>query len=317
MKYTQFVEKMHQSIQACLNREQIVSVVEVPKNNGIVFTGISIRKENENVSPTIYLESFYREYCRGVSIEELTKSFLNIYEEKKQTEIPDVCFFHDYDKVKTRLAVKLVNKAKNQKLLQQMPYKDFLDLAIVFYCQIGETALGNATVAIRNEHIEKWKVDPDTLLRDALENTKRILPPQITKMEEIIQEFLGDEFHHDDLADRRMCEEGHVFPRLEGVPTFEITPMMVLTNSRKYLGAVGMIYDDVLENFGKELKDDFYILPSSIHEVILIPQSFIWDERELKNMVKEVNETQLDPEDILADSVYYYDRVRKTVIRCM
>lgn len=315
MEYTQFVEEMHKRIQFSLPKDETATIVKVNKNNGVLLQGIIIRKENEAVSPTIYLDYFFKEYCIGASLEELTTAFLKLYEEKRHANIPDVQFFNDYQEVKKRLAVKLVNKEKNKEMLKDMPYVEFLDLAIIFYCQIGETSFGNATVAIHWEHVKKWNVNVDILYADAMENTKRISPPTIIKMNDILQEFLEEQKTCDstefDFADSSQ------FPRLEGAPVLEFSPMLILTNERKYYGAVGILFEDVLEKFARQIGDDFYILPSSIHEVILIPQAEIWDERELRNMVKEVNATQLDMEDILADSVYYYDRVKKTIIRCI
>ena len=99
---------------------------------------------------------------------------------------------------------------------------------------------------------------------------------------------------------------------MEGVaeknPDLGGIPLLVLTNSRRYLGAACILYRGVLERFAKKLGENLYILPSSVHEVILLPETKVNSSKNLLRMVMEVNRTQLAPEEVLSDTVYYYDR---------
>ena len=92
--------------------------------------------------------------------------------------------------------------------------------------------------------------------------------------------------------------------------------MYVLSNQKRVFGAAGLLYDRVLSDAGVRLEDDFYVLPSSVHEVILVPDHVAGSEKELRIMVHEVNHTQVEPEEILSESVYHYDRKKHSLSIC-
>ena len=87
--------------------------------------------------------------------------------------------------------------------------------------------------------------------------------------------------------------------------------MYVLGNERKLFGAAVMLYDGLLEKMSEIIGGDFYLLPSSLHELILIPDEGREKGGDLWKMVCEINETQVEPEDVLTDSVYYYSGKNK------
>ena len=89
------------------------------------------------------------------------------------------------------------------------------------------------------------------------------------------------------------------------------TPMYVLTNRKRCNGAACVLYEQVLENFAKKINDNLYILPSSVHEVIMIPASFAGKASQLREMVEEINATQVEDEEVLSDSVYFFNRMTK------
>ena len=129
----------------------------------------------------------------------------------------------------------------------------------------------------------------------ASENTRRILPPVVKNMDQMIFEELG-------------CPEDFELPEF---PPEE--QMWVLTNSHKMLGAASLIYEEQLHFLAQKLDSDLYILPSSLHEVILLSTKMTENPSELAEMVAEVNEEQVDLEDQLSNNVYHYDKAfRKT-----
>lgn len=310
MNYSQFIIKVKNNLQERLGAEVTVETINVPKNNGVVMQGIAIRRPGEKVVPTIYMEQFYADYLEGRDLEDILEDFLDIYEEQGVFQTPDVDFYKDYEKVKTRLALKLVGREKNREMLAEMPHRDFLDMAVIFYCLVDSPAAGTAAILIKNAHMKNWAVSEEQLYEDALINAERMLPGTIRTMEELLSRIvLEDEIP---LWDWKQNDQED-FPKLEGVPgkngqPGEI-PLLILTNSRRYLGASCILYRGLLARFAKKTGENFFILPSSVHEVILLPESKVKSSKNLLRMVVEVNRTQLAPEEVLSDAVYYYDRV--------
>lgn len=307
MNFSQFIVKVKENLQERLGAEVVVETISVPKNNGVVMQGIAIRKPGEKVVPTIYMERFYMDYLEGRDMRDILEDFLELYEEQDGIETPDVDFYKDYEKVKTKLALKLINKEKNKEMLAEMPHRDFLDMAVVFYCLMDSPSAGTAAILIRETHMKNWGISTEVLYEDALANAEKMLPGTIRTMEELLSRMvLEDEFPVWE------WKEQEDFPKLEGVaeknPDLGGIPLLVLTNSRRYLGAACILYRGILERFAKKLGENLYILPSSVHEVILLPETKVNSSKNLLRMVMEVNRTQLAPEEVLSDTVYYYDR---------
>ena len=309
MNYSQFIIKVKEDLQERLGAEVTVETISVPKNNGIMMQGIAIRRPDEKVVPTIYMERFYVDYLEGRDMEDILEDFLEIYEEQGEIETPDVDFYKDYERVKTRLALKLVNREKNKKMLEEMPHRDFLDMAVIFYCLVDSPLAGTAAILIKESHMKNWGISAEDLYEDALTNAERMLPGTIRTMEELLSRMvLEDEIPVWEWREEK--QEG--FPKLEGVavesPSASGIPLLVLTNNRRYLGAACILYRGILEKFAKKLGENLFILPSSVHEVILLPETKVNSSKNLLRMVIEVNRTQLAPEEVLSDTVYYYDR---------
>lgn len=309
MNYSQFMIKMKECLRERLGETVEVEMVSVPKNNGVVMQGIALRRPGEKIVPTIYTEGFYADYLEGRDLEDILEDFLEIYENQDEAETPDVNFYSDYGKVKKRLALKLVNREKNREMLAEMPHKEFLDMAVIFYCLVDSPLAGAAAILVKEAHRKNWGVTEEELYEDALANAEKMLPGTIRSMEEILSRMMMEEDMPD--WDRRK-EEQEDFPGLEGIcgenRKFDGIPLLVLTNSRRYLGAACILYRGLLAGFAKELGKNLYILPSSVHEVILLPEDMVNRSENLLRMVTEVNRTQLAPEEVLSDAVYYYDR---------
>lgn len=308
MNYAQFIIKVQEGLQERLGEEASVDMLHISKNNGIMLQGIAIRRPGEKVVPTIYLEGYYQDFLDGRDMEDILEDFLAIYEEQGEVEPPDFRFYQDYEQVKKKLALKLVNKEKNKEMLAEMPYKEFLDMAVVFYCLTENPITGTAAILVKDTHRQQWGITVDELYEDALKNAERMLPGCIKTMEEMLSKMVLEE--DIPIWDWNGIEQED-FPKLEGVmedsPMFEQMPLLILTNRRRYLGASCILYKGLLEQFAKSLRNNFFILPSSIHEVILIPENKVQNVKNLLQMLMEVNRTQLSPEEVLSDTVYYYD----------
>ncbi len=316
MKYQIFKNQIIEKTKEHFHGEINISIREVTKNNGIVLTGLTFSKKNINISPTIYLDCFYEEYCRGKNIDEIVEEITMIYEQSKMKENLDMEFFTNYDKAKNNIVYKLINYEKNKGMLEDVPHRRFLDLAVVYYYVVEREEFSRATILIRNNHLDIWKVSPDEIYGVASVNTPRLLKYTVSGMLEVLSEWEEDVLCRCKNR-RRRCygkECGSPDDYMKNCVRKDETGMYVLSNTERLNGAVSILYSGVLEAFAKKLGKDFYILPSSIHEVILIPDENNIEKRKLEEMVHEVNMTQLEPEEYLSDTVYYYSTKCKKVV---
>lgn len=284
MNYQEFVGSVTGFLRESLPGGTRLQLIPLEKNNGIIMDGLSVRKEGKRVAPMIYLDSYYREYLDGRSLRGICDQILECCEDSDFEEHFDVDFFREPERVRPTVAYRLINYEKNRELLQEIPHLPFLDLAVIFYSLLTDTPVGHATVLIRNSHLELWGKNTSWLYEAAKENTEKLLPKRLVSMEDMIYEL----------------SEGKQEPEYAGVP------MYVLTNSRKSFGAACLLYDGVLGECFRRLEESYYLIPSSVHEVILIPASAVGDSRELCTLVQEMNRTQVRSTEVLSDTVYLY-----------
>ena len=318
MQFEVFQKRILEGVSEFLGDKATVQIKEVVKNNGVRLHGLIVLEEGYHIAPTIYLESFYESYLRGKEIGNIVWEIITFCGEKHPVRDLNMEFFTDYEKVKNRIMVKLVNREKNQELLGQVPFVPFLNLALVFYYSMVNEFFGNGSILIYQEHLDTWNVDVDTLYQNALENTKQKLGCQILNMRDVVTALWQEQ------REENRKEKSEIFFKDMEILVEEVEQalkeaasdnMYVLTNKDKYHGAVCMLYEDFLNAIAQELGKNLYILPSSIHEVILVPDTGREDAVQLSAMVAEVNATQLEPEEVLSDNVYYYDRdAQKTIL---
>lgn len=278
MNYQEFVGSVTGFLRESLPGGTRLQLIPLEKNNGIIMDGLSVRKEGKRVAPMIYLDSYYREYLDGRSLRGICDQILECCEDSDFEEHFDVDFFREPERVRPTVAYRLINYEKNRELLQEIPHLPFLDLAVVFYSLLTDTPVGHATVLIRNSHLELWGKNTSWLYEAAKENTEKLLPKRLVSMEDMIYEL----------------SEGKQEPEYAGVP------MYVLTNSRKSFGAACLLYDGALGECFRRLEESYYLIPSSVHEVILIPASAVGDSRELCALVQEMNRTQVRSTEVLS-----------------
>lgn len=280
----EFIRKAKTAVQEYLGEDFSVEVSTFRKNNGISYQGMTIMEKGRNASPAICMDSLYEMYREDENMGDVLKQIMDTYEKRKLTDRIDMEFLMDYEKVKGRVLFKLIGYGQNREFLENVPHIRFLDMAVVFYCMMFHETMGNVTILIRSTESERWKVSAEELYERALENAPRILPERIQSIEEVLN-----------AAGTGSGEENG-------------RKMFVLTNTLQTFGAACMMYPDVLQKASGRWDADLFILPSSVHEVLLLPDHGEYDVREFKEMVYEINHTQLEPEEILTDSVYYYDR---------
>ncbi len=292
MVFEQFKDKVCEALQEVLGDSYQITYQEVMKNNGVELKGIIIEKKGDKISPTIYLESLYEDYEDGNTFGDIIYEILRVYRKSKKEIKINMDFFRYYEQVRERILYKLVHRQSNQKLLQEVPFISWNDLAIVFYYAMDDKMTEKASILIRNSHLEMWDVSLDRIYQDAKENMPKILPEEMMPIKKLLKELLGKE-----------------------LPIFEkeSSNMYVLTNKDRLFGAASLLYAKGIKELSDRLQKNLIILPSSVHEVILLPDEGTSAKEFYRNMVKEVNDTQVDEEERLSYSVYYYNRLTEEI----
>lgn len=292
MTYYQFVQAVEDRMKEAVKDNIAVCIHTAEKNNGTIRKGITLTEKNINISPTIYLEEYYRQFQSGSSLEYITSDILRLYQEVRFQKSWRDEKISVYSEVKDKLIYRLVNHDANVEMLKNVPYIAYLDLAIVFCVLLEVTKYGTATMPVRNEHLDIWGISRKELYKRAKENTVKLLPDDFSTMSAVIEEISKVPLN------KRETEE------LE----FGEDDMYVLSNRLRSYGAAVILYEGRLEAIGLYLKSNYYVLPSSIHEVIIVPERIAPEKKELSAMVTEINQTQVEAEEVLSNRAYYYDR---------
>lgn len=263
-------------------KEKKAAIRQVTKNNNISLNGLCIGREEEACQPIIYIDSFYTDYENGADLGELLCRIGALYEESKADSPIEPGLYRDYGYMKDHLFFRLVNYEKNKKQLEDCPFERIEDLAVTFRWFVHHDRNGMASALIHNRDLKLWGITKDQLARDARENTEKVFPPLLRPMEQI-------------------------FPQMKGGRE----KLYVLSNMEGLNGAGAVLYKGILESFSEKIQGDFFILPSSIHEVLLVPEEDGSDPLALAELVREVNRTIVEEEEILSDKVYYHRQGQK------
>lgn len=299
MSYEQFIENMAAIIKGRMEISLDLSIHSTVKNNGYQRKGITFSEEGSNISPTIYLEEYYEKFMRGSSVKELAEQVLEMYRKIRIRHSWNEVSVQDYQNIKDKIIYKLVNQERNGELLDQVPHVRYLDLAILYFVLVDMDKSGGqmATMLIRNEHLTWWNVTSEEIRRRADMNTEKILPYEFSAMCMMIEEMLGNQEMEE--------EEWKKFREQEN--------MYILTNHIRSCGASAILYPGRLQAIGDYFKENYFILPSSIHEVIILPESKALPKDEMECVIREVNETQVQAEEFLSNHAYYYDRQKMEI----
>lgn len=296
MEYKEFVEYIKMNTGYIAGEGGNITINHVIKNNGCEMDGLVIMEKGKDIAPTIYLDSFYELYTNGENIKSIIRQIEIVYEQNKNNVTFDVNILKHFDTIKDKIVYKVVNYRSNEKLLEQVPHKRILDLAVVFYCLLDNEYGRSATALIYNNNLKNWNVTIDDVYKAALKNTPDLLHSKISSMAALFEKC-------------GVNVDGEEVDLKDYVPS----DMYVLTNESKLNGAACILYENVLYDFAHKLGADLYILPSSVHEVILLPKLSMFEKDELVNMVKEVNTEGVAADEVLSDHVYEYNRTERLI----
>lgn len=289
MEIKEFSKVMAREVKDKLGEEIDIESAEVVKNNGVVYHALTIRKKGQCIAPTIYIDRMLERYNRGVLLMSLVDEVVALYRQCAPASDVDVNLFDDFSKVSEHLFFKVVNYKKNKKKLENVPIKRVCDLALVPLAMFDHPKMGTGTVTIDNSLLGAWEISKEELWENVVESAPQVAPPKIKGLSDFLTSITGMESG---------CE-------LDGA----LCGIYVLTNTSGNLGAGTIFYPGVLRGIAEDHECDLLIIPSSIHECIVIPDSGLCtDTAYLKEIIMEVNRTTVADEEILSDNLYMYDR---------
>lgn len=298
MDYGKFILKIQEQITRYLPepyQDAEVSVHKVKKNNDTELMALILQRPGETILPQFYLEQPYEQYLNGTSMEDILERLADSYLQSANVEMPDVAdLVSDFDKVQGLLRLQLVNKEYNSEKMLYTPHRDLenTDLTAVLRIHLPTRGDGETTILVSDSLLSNWEKTMDDVYPAALHNTMSAQPARIDSMMNIAMMMSSEESIGYEIED------------------FQIEPyeLYVLRNPSGINGATALLYPDVLEQLAQGANANLFILPSSIHECILIQDTGELDAKELQAMVIPVNQTKVSQEERLSDEVYYYDK---------
>lgn len=305
--YDNFVKAFTEIILQMMGKNYSVRIYKVIRNDLLEHDSLILCKSGTGFSPGVYLMPYYKEYIKGADIFELAAELCENYKNYEKETAED-SFAYTLDNVRKRIIYRLQSCERNERLLEKIPHINYLDLAVTYFCLLHNDESRISAIRITNEHLKSWKITVNELHKLAANNTKREFPPHIMPMDEVIRTFLDEEMKNG--AATGKIDENKVDQANE-----QASSMYVLTNSAGIYGAACLLYKNLLKDFSAKVKADLYILPSSIHELILIPNRGDADKDELARMVRSINRTQLAYDEVLSDNVYHYSREHNAILQ--
>jgi len=284
-----------------------IDIQEVMKTNDQHKTGITIRKEGETITPNIYLDSLYEDYKRGKSIDSIVGEVADTRIETDNPEMENVReTLLNYEELKERLQIRLCDPNLNKERLERAVYSMMGDFAATYHVNLFQGDDGNASVMVTPRLMESWQITKEQLHVDAM-NADRSQGPVFQSMSNVLDNLMSGA-PVENLLDSSMDFN---------VDMMMPAPMMVLSNQNKMFGASMMMQQDVMDQIGEMMKGDYYILPSSVHEIIVVPMNMEMELPELNAMVSDINATEVENDEVLTNKVQVYDCKEHAVVNAV
>ncbi len=249
-----------------------VSITTVRKINQVKEALLLMPPKGEHVAamPNIYLDDMYQEFQEKQDMEEVLRliaAMIIHYTGSFTAEQVDL----DFRNKKHSIVMNLINRNRNQELLETVPHKDMMDLSIIYRIIMGQDDGGMATILVDNHLMTELDLNQDELEELAYANTRKLFPVEIFKLSDLLY---------------------------------------VMTNQVKIHGATTMVYPQAAEMLGERIGGNFFVIPSSIHEIMAVPEWTIEAEA-LVRMLEEGNKTCSLEAEVLSSTIYHYDRDAK------
>ena len=237
------------------------------------------------LSPVFYPGYFYQQFSEGTSLDEIVE---NIKDSIRYTSEDSLDFneIADYNNAKNHIVPRLIRYEGHEVCLGKRAFIPYLDLAVIFTYVIKAEGDELVSFSISDDQMDDWGITVETLYADSVRTAQRLFPPRIESIEDVLSLSNDSDMYH----------------------TF-----YVLSNSKRQYGAACLLYDHVMQDYAERIGEGFYVIPSSVHEVLLLPQSIGIGPSEMKEMLDDVNASIVKPDEVLSDRVYHYDKSRQSL----
>ena len=295
ISYENFKDVFVEEVKKELNDAGIKANVSLHTVNKLneSYEAMTVTPEGESIGVNIPIDKFYNAYDEDMSVEEAVDKAVDLinrgFDEKPDIDLDTLT---DYSVMKEKLAMEVVSAETNKEMLETIPHKMMEDMAVVYRFVINSDEDGRSSILVTNQMLDNFGITAEELHADAMENAPQLKPLEIKGMTEVLAELMGVE-------EAEMMGVGPVAPEDE--------QMYVASVPDKVHGAGVLAYENFMDMAAERAGGDFFILPSSLHEVLIVPDNGNVKLEDLENMVREVNATQVAPQDKLTDSVYHYD----------
>lgn len=266
-----------------------VEIRPVEKLQGESYTGLSIQPNDSPMAATLNLDTVYNQMVdQGKSFQEVADDLIthaaDIIVDMPKIDVNDIT---NYDQMKNTLVVQVIPTDRNAEMLADIPHKNIEDMSLVYRMQIDQNENGTSSVLITNAMLENYGVTVDQLHQDAMDAAVINNPATFRSMQEVLSDLMG--------------MPADLMPPMDG-------PQMYVASVENSLNGAGVIaYPDFMNQVAEQVGGDFFVLPSSVHEVLVVPDDGSIDRHDLESMVREVNASEVLPKDQLSDNVYHYD----------
>lgn len=281
-------------LELIFDRKYSVETHTVEKMNQS-YEALVVKPEDGVIGVNIGIDAAFKEYSEGRSFDMIVRQIASAAEHALDNHPAfDLEALTDYSQMKGKLAMEVVSAERNAELLETVPHKNMEDMAIVYRIVLDSSSEGRSSILVTNKMLDNYGITAEQLHADAMSIAPEVRPAVIQGLSEVMAEMMGAE----------QAEMLGLGPKAD-------EPIFVATVEDKTQGAGILAYQDFMDQAAEKLGGSFYILPSSIHEILLVKDNGQFDRASLEKMVREVNATQVAPEDKLTDSVYHYDSQAK------
>lgn len=287
MKFEEFANVVVEKIREYLPEtfaEASVELKTVIKNNDLKLTGITIRREESNICPTIYLEQYFKAYESGEEMDKILADIADVRVKNDVKDSFDVDRITDFARVKDMIVPRLVNREQNSEALAERPYSVITDLAVTYHILLSLNKR-SASTPVTNDLLKVWGIETEELHELAVRNMSHLIPGTFRGMSVVMNALCGGKT---DVLD----------------PENEM--LFVLSNEGGWYGAAAVLDDKIMKSVIERVGEEFYVLPSSVHELLVVPLNMGMDVGQLKEMVTSINASEVALEEQLSDNVYRY-----------
>ncbi|MCD8130383.1 MAG: DUF5688 family protein [Lachnospiraceae bacterium] len=292
MDYNEFVLKAQEDLATFLPGK-VITRESIDKPQGVSYEGLVARPKDSNVGVILNMDILYEDMNKDGDYDQMLSDMINFVKESSQNvSQEEIIALFDYSQMKDTLMVELIGREQNSEILENIPHYDMEDLSLIYRFNVSDLLVEEGiygTVLVKNEHLKIYGITQEQLHHDAMENAVSREPYVIRSISSVLAEAGG-------------------IPMAEPE---ESPSVVVATNTSQIYGAAVITYPDFMENAAEQFRGDFYILPSSIHDVVLLKDDGQKDYRVLDAMVSEVNEEAVIPQERLSNRAYHYDSKQK------